>query len=96
MCKAVVPEMKKRGGGAVVNNASMAAFYGFPVYAYSVSKAGAIGLAKSLAVSLAKDNIRVNCVAPGMIDTRMMAPSPRLGGIYGSLICGGEGSFMLS
>jgi NAD(P)-dependent dehydrogenase (short-subunit alcohol dehydrogenase family) len=74
MCKYAVLEMRKVGGGAIVNNASMAAFYGHPIFAYSASKAGVVGLTKSLAVSLAKDNIRVNCVAPGFIDTPMVAP----------------------
>ena len=74
MCKYAAPEMRKVGGGAIVNNASMAAFYGHPIFAYSASKAGVVGLTKSLAVSLAKDNIRVNCVAPGFIDTPMVAP----------------------
>ncbi|MGD0355163.1 MAG: SDR family NAD(P)-dependent oxidoreductase [Dehalococcoidia bacterium] len=74
MCKYAAPEMRKVGGGAIVNNASMAAFYGHPIFAYSASKAGVVALTRSLAVSLAKDNIRVNCVSPGFIDTPMVAP----------------------
>jgi NAD(P)-dependent dehydrogenase (short-subunit alcohol dehydrogenase family) len=72
MCKYAVPEMKKVGGGAIVNNASMAAFYGHRLYAYATSKAGVTALTRSMAVGLAKDNIRVNCVAPGFIDTPMV------------------------
>jgi NAD(P)-dependent dehydrogenase (short-subunit alcohol dehydrogenase family) len=74
MCKYAVPEMKKIGGGAIVNNASMAAFYGHRIYAYATSKAGVTALTRSLAVGLAKDNIRVNCVAPGFIATPMVQP----------------------
>jgi NAD(P)-dependent dehydrogenase (short-subunit alcohol dehydrogenase family) len=74
MCKFAVPEMKKIGGGAIVNNASMAAFYGHRIYAYATSKAGVTALTRSLAVGLAKDNIRVNCVAPGFIATPMVQP----------------------
>jgi len=74
MCKYAVPEMRKVGGGAIVNNASMAAFFAHAVFAYSASKAGVVSLTRSLAVSLAKYNIRVNCVAPGFIDTPMVAP----------------------
>jgi len=74
VCKYVVPEMIKGGGGAIVNNASMAAFYGFYNYPYAASKAGVIALTKSLAVGLAKYNIRVNCVAPGLIATPMVEP----------------------
>jgi len=74
MCKYAVPEMKKVGGGAIVNNASMAAFYGHRLYAYATSKAGVTALTRSMAVGLAKDNIRVNCVAPGFIATPMVQP----------------------
>ena len=74
MCKYAVPEMRKIGGGAIVNNASMAAFYGHRIYAYATSKAGVAALTRSLAVGLAKYNIRVNCVAPGYIDTPMVQP----------------------
>ena len=74
MCKYAVPEMRKVGGGAIVNNASMAAFYGHRIYAYATSKAGVTALTRSLAVGLAKYNIRVNCVAPGFIDTPMVQP----------------------
>ncbi len=73
MCKHAVPRMVENGGGAIVNNASMAAFYSHPLYAYSVSKAGVVALTKCLAASLAKNNIRVNCVAPGFMDTPMVA-----------------------
>jgi len=72
-CKHVVPEMIKNGGGAIVNNASMAAFYGHYNYPYAASKAGVVALTRCLAVGLAKYNIRVNCVAPGYIATPMVA-----------------------
>jgi NAD(P)-dependent dehydrogenase (short-subunit alcohol dehydrogenase family) len=74
LCKYAVPEMKKVGGGAIVNNASMAAFYGHRLYAYAASKAGVTALTRSMAVGLARDNIRVNCVSPGFIDTPMVQP----------------------
>jgi len=74
VCKYVVPEMIKGGGGAIVNNASMAAFYGHSNYPYAASKAGVVALTRSLAVGLAKYNIRVNCVAPGLIATPMVEP----------------------
>jgi NAD(P)-dependent dehydrogenase (short-subunit alcohol dehydrogenase family) len=73
VCKYAVPRMIENGGGAIVNNASMAAFYAHPVFAYSASKAGVVALTKCLAGTLAKDNIRVNCVAPGFMDTPMVA-----------------------
>ena len=73
VCKHVVPQMIENGGGAIVNNSSMAAYFSHPIYAYSASKAGVIALTRCLAVGLAKHNIRVNCVAPGFIDTPMVA-----------------------
>ncbi|HEY42230.1 MAG TPA: SDR family oxidoreductase [Dehalococcoidia bacterium] len=74
MCKHAVPEMIKNGGGTIVNNSSMAAYHSHNLYAYSTSKAGVIALTRCLAVGLARHNIRVNCVAPGLMDTPMVAP----------------------
>jgi NAD(P)-dependent dehydrogenase (short-subunit alcohol dehydrogenase family) len=74
MCKYAVPEMIKNGGGAIVNNSSMAAYHSHGIYAYSASKAGVIALTRCLAAGLAKNNIRVNCVAPGLMDTPLVAP----------------------
>ena len=73
VCKYAVPEMVKNGGGTIVNNSSMAAYHSHGIYAYSTSKAGVIALTRCLAVGLAKDNIRVNCVAPGLMDTPLVA-----------------------
>uniref|UniRef100_A0A2K5U9H1 Dehydrogenase/reductase 4 n=1 Tax=Macaca fascicularis TaxID=9541 RepID=A0A2K5U9H1_MACFA len=70
MTKAVVPEMEKQGGGSVVIVASIAAFSPFPgLSPYSVSKTALLGLTKTLAIELAPRNIRVNCIAPGLIKT---------------------------
>jgi NAD(P)-dependent dehydrogenase (short-subunit alcohol dehydrogenase family) len=77
LCRYAVPEMRKIGGGTIVNNASMSAFYSYHVYAYAASKGGVVALTKSLAGGLAKYNIRVNCVAPGYIATPMGAPVMR-------------------
>nr|XP_028706311.1 dehydrogenase/reductase SDR family member 4 isoform X1 [Macaca mulatta] len=70
MTKAVVPEMEKRGGGSVVTVASIAAFSPSPGFTpYNVSKTALLGLTKTLAIELAPRNIRVNCLAPGLIKT---------------------------
>lgn len=70
MTKEVVPEMEKRGGGSVVIVSSVAAFTPFHgLGPYNVSKTALLGLTKNLALELAPKNIRVNCLAPGLIKT---------------------------
>jgi NAD(P)-dependent dehydrogenase (short-subunit alcohol dehydrogenase family) len=67
-----VPAMLKAGGGAIVNNSSIAGLVGFamaPVYV--ASKHAVNGLTKSVALEYAKQNVRINAVAPGPIETRM-------------------------
>ncbi|XP_006988580.1 dehydrogenase/reductase SDR family member 4 [Peromyscus maniculatus bairdii] len=71
LIKAVVPEMEKRGGGSVVIVGSIAGFAPFPALGpYNVSKTALLGLTKNFAAELASKNIRVNCLAPGLIKTR--------------------------
>ncbi|XDA97879.1 L-iditol 2-dehydrogenase [Sulfitobacter sp. LCG007] len=70
--QAVVPLMKQRGGGAIINFSSQAGRRGEPNIAiYCSSKAAVISLTQSLALELAGDNIRVNGIAPGVVDTPM-------------------------
>ena len=71
-CKAVVPFMIKNNYGRIVNIASIAGKEGNPnASAYSASKAGVIGLTKSLGKELAQNNIAVNCVTPAAAKTRI-------------------------
>jgi NAD(P)-dependent dehydrogenase (short-subunit alcohol dehydrogenase family) len=71
-CKAVVPYMLKNDYGRIVNIASIAGKEGNPnASAYSTSKAGVIGLTKSLGKELAQKNIAVNCVTPAAAKTRI-------------------------
>ncbi|MBD2500754.1 SDR family oxidoreductase [Anabaena azotica] len=66
-------QMLKQGGGVIVNNASVAGMVGFPNGSiYAASKHGVIGLTKTLALEHAKDNIRINCVCPGGVETDML------------------------
>jgi len=69
--KAAIPHLKRRGGGSIVNIASIAGQV--PVVAtpaYGAAKAGAISLSRTLALELAPDNIRVNAICPGYLWTR--------------------------
>ena len=69
-CKAVLPSMRERGGGAIVNISSLAATYGMPNgLHYTASKAAVIGATRGLARELGRHNIRVNAVAPNVVDT---------------------------
>ena len=70
----VVKVMKENKGGSIVNISSMASQYGIPkVIAYSASKGAIETMTRAMAVELASFGIRVNCVAPGFIKTKMSA-----------------------
>lgn len=69
-CKAVLPAMKERQSGSIVNISSLAATYGMPNgLHYTASKAAVIGLTRGLARELGRFEIRVNAVAPNIVDT---------------------------
>ncbi|MCU1533603.1 MAG: putative short-chain dehydrogenase/reductase [Glaciihabitans sp.] len=74
LCRAVVPAMKERGWGRIVNLASIAGKEGNPnLAAYSASKAAVIGLTKALGKELATSGVLVNAIAPAVIETPMNA-----------------------
>lgn len=74
LCRAVVFDMLKRRSGSIVTLSSVAGVYGTPTQSnYSATKAGIIGFTKSLAKEVGQYGIRANAVAPGFIETDMVA-----------------------
>jgi NAD(P)-dependent dehydrogenase (short-subunit alcohol dehydrogenase family) len=73
--RAVIPQMLKQTGGAIVNISSIASLVGIPMLsAYAASKGALDALTRSIAIDYAPDGIRCNVVNPGLIDTPMAAP----------------------
>jgi NAD(P)-dependent dehydrogenase (short-subunit alcohol dehydrogenase family) len=67
-----IAHMLQSGGGAIVNNASIAGLIAEPgISAYSAAKHGVIGLSKAAAVEYANQGIRINALAPGLVNTAM-------------------------
>lgn len=70
LCNRVIPAMKEKGGGAIVIISSIAGMQGNAVIGgYGISKAADFALARNLAVEHGGDNVRVNCIAPGLVKT---------------------------
>jgi 2-deoxy-D-gluconate 3-dehydrogenase len=86
-CQAVYPSMVRRGGGKIINIASVGAFLGQPFAPnYAASKGGVISLTKALAVEWAKDNIQVNAILPGLILTEMTGPGKQVAAEFDRMV----------
>lgn len=87
-CRAAYPEMCRAGGGKIINIGSMFSIFGgaFAV-PYASSKGGIVQLTKGLAVAWAKDNIQVNAVLPGWIDTELTRRArEQVEGLHGDVL----------
>lgn len=75
MARRAIPEMRRRGGGSIVNVASIWGLTGAEdAHAYTTAKGAVINLSRSLGVAHGKEGIRTNALCPGFIDTPMIAP----------------------
>jgi len=75
--RAVIPHMRERRSGCIVSVSSIAGKEGTPrLIPYSVAKAGIIGFTKALGKEVVSDGIRVNCVAPGVVETALLDQLP--------------------
>jgi meso-butanediol dehydrogenase / (S,S)-butanediol dehydrogenase / diacetyl reductase len=85
-CKAAIPLLRKRGGGAIINTASISGLAGdFGFAAYNAAKGGLINYTRTLAIDHAREGIRVNAICPGPIDTPIIAGirnSPELSAMW--------------
>ena len=74
MSRAVLPQMRASGGGSIVNIASVLSMVGARNrVAYAASKGAVMAMTKAMALDHAAENIRVNCIAPGIVATEMVA-----------------------
>jgi len=73
MAKYAIPRIRERGGGAIVQTASVQAYASQKdVVAYTASKGGVVAMTRTMALDLAEDNITVNCIVPGSVRTPML------------------------
>jgi meso-butanediol dehydrogenase/(S,S)-butanediol dehydrogenase/diacetyl reductase len=81
-CRAAIPQMRKSGGGAIVNTASISGLAADPgLAAYNAAKGAVVNYTRSLAVDHAREGIRVNAVCPGPVETPLLLPVLSLPGV---------------
>jgi NAD(P)-dependent dehydrogenase (short-subunit alcohol dehydrogenase family) len=73
LCQQAIPIMQRQGGGVIINTASELAFVAQPLFtSYCASKGAVLAFTRALALEYARDNIRINALCPGPIDTQML------------------------
>jgi|SRR6185436_1481631 len=74
-CKYEIPALQRAGGGSIINTASFVAILGAaaPQIAYTASKGGVLSMTREIAVEFARQNIRVNALCPGPVETPLLA-----------------------
>jgi len=84
LSKCVIPFMKKNGGGSIINSGSGWSFKGGEnAVSYCAMKGGSLNMTRAMCIDHGKDNIRVNIVCPGDVDTPMLqSECEQLGGVY--------------
>jgi meso-butanediol dehydrogenase/(S,S)-butanediol dehydrogenase/diacetyl reductase len=74
-CRFAIPHLRRAGGGAIVNTASISGLAGdYGLLPYNAAKGGVVNLTRAVAIDHARENIRVNCICPGPIETPLLAP----------------------
>jgi meso-butanediol dehydrogenase/(S,S)-butanediol dehydrogenase/diacetyl reductase len=82
-CRAAIPHMRRTGGGAIVNTASISGLFGdYAFTAYNAAKGAVVNYTRALAIDHARDNIRVNALCPGLIDTPLTEAAKQLQGVF--------------
>ena len=74
-CRFAIPHMRRTGGGAIINTASISGLFGdYGLVAYNAAKGAVVNLTRAVAIDHARENIRVNAVCPGPIETPLLGP----------------------
>ena len=89
-CRAAIPRLREAGGGAIINTASISGLFGdYGLAAYNAAKGAVVNYTRTAAIDHARENIRINAVCPGPIDTTLAAPlmtHPQVSADYRELI----------